>query len=135
MFSAHELFTPLSYWTGLFPRQFSVPAVLFSHKNLKQVNSRPCEFFVNLFKKILINKSICTILTNLSTIFKKQKYGKPVPPYFEKRNIHFYVNKCGFHITEFINPYHPAKDSCGEKENEAGGHGNEYFLHFEKKMK
>lgn len=22
-------------------------------------------------------------------------------PYFEKRNIHFYVNKCGFHITEF----------------------------------
>ncbi|MBQ9972545.1 MAG: GNAT family N-acetyltransferase [Firmicutes bacterium] len=26
-------------------------------------------------------------------------------PYFEKRNIHFYVNKCGFHITEFWNEY------------------------------
>ena len=26
-------------------------------------------------------------------------------PYFEKRNIHFYVNKCGFHIVEFWNKY------------------------------
>ena len=28
-------------------------------------------------------------------------------PYFEKRNIHFYVNKCGFHIVEFFNEKHP----------------------------
>lgn len=33
-------------------------------------------------------------------------------PYFEKRNIHFYVNKCGFKIVEFFNdrhtdPHHP----------------------------
>ena len=27
-------------------------------------------------------------------------------PYFETRNIHFYVNKCGFHIVEFYNSYH-----------------------------
>lgn len=26
-------------------------------------------------------------------------------PYFEKRNIHFYVNKLGFHIVEFWNKY------------------------------
>lgn len=26
-------------------------------------------------------------------------------PYFEKRNIHFYVNKCGFHIVEFYNEF------------------------------
>ena len=25
-----------------------------------------------------------------------------VTPYFEKRNIHFYVNRCGFHIVEFF---------------------------------
>ena len=25
-----------------------------------------------------------------------------VTPYFEKRNIYFYVNKCGFHIVEFM---------------------------------
>ena len=28
-------------------------------------------------------------------------------PYFEQRNIHFYVNRCGFHIVEFFNKYHP----------------------------
>ena len=28
-------------------------------------------------------------------------------PYFEKRNIHFYVNRCGFHIVEFYNSHHP----------------------------
>lgn len=27
-------------------------------------------------------------------------------PYFEKRNIHFYVNKCGFHIVEFFTAHH-----------------------------
>ena len=26
-------------------------------------------------------------------------------PYFEKRNIHFYVNKCGFHIVEFFGKF------------------------------
>lgn len=30
-----------------------------------------------------------------------------VTPYFEKRNIHFYVNRCGFHIVEFFNRFHP----------------------------
>ena len=26
--------------------------------------------------------------------------------YFEKRNIHFYVNSCGFHIVKFWDRYH-----------------------------
>lgn len=30
-----------------------------------------------------------------------------VTPYFETRNIHFYVNRCGFHIVEFFNRHHP----------------------------
>ena len=30
-----------------------------------------------------------------------------ITPYFEQRNIHFYVNRCGFHIVEFYNSYHP----------------------------
>lgn len=28
-------------------------------------------------------------------------------PYFEKRNIHFYVNVCGFHIVEYHHAGHP----------------------------
>ncbi|MBO4658476.1 MAG: GNAT family N-acetyltransferase [Prevotella sp.] len=28
-----------------------------------------------------------------------------ITPYFEKRNIHFYINRCGFHIVEFWNKH------------------------------
>lgn len=34
------------------------------------------------------------------------KVWETVTPYFEQRNIHFYVNRCGFHIVEFYNKYH-----------------------------
>ncbi len=34
------------------------------------------------------------------------KLWKTCTPYFEKRNIHFYVNVCGFYIVEFFNKYH-----------------------------
>ena len=35
------------------------------------------------------------------------KVWETVTPYFEKRNIHFYVNRCGFHIVEFFSSHHP----------------------------
>ena len=35
------------------------------------------------------------------------KVWETVTPYFESRNIHFYVNRCGFHIVEFFNSHHP----------------------------
>ena len=36
-------------------------------------------------------------------------------PYFEKRNLHFYVNRCGFHIVEFFSKKHRApNDPDGE---------------------
>ena len=35
------------------------------------------------------------------------KVWETVTPYFEQRNIHFYVNRCGFHIVEFFNKFHP----------------------------
>lgn len=37
----------------------------------------------------------------------KTKVWETVTPYFEKRNIHFYVNKCGFKIVEYFNKYYP----------------------------
>ena len=52
-------------------------------------------------------------------------------PYFEQRNIHFYVNKCGFHIVEFFCKYHP-EPSENYDEEAPGGDG---FLRFEKRMK
>ncbi|MBJ7320430.1 MAG: N-acetyltransferase [Brevundimonas sp.] len=41
-------------------------------------------------------------------------------PYFEKRNIHFYVNKCGFRIIEFFNRYHPDPNHPGAQDDLPG---------------
>ena len=40
-------------------------------------------------------------------LYPEVKIWETVTPYFEKRNIHFYVNRCGFHIVEFYNSHHP----------------------------
>ena len=40
-------------------------------------------------------------------LYPEVKVWETVTPYFEKRNIHFYVNCCGFHIVEFFNSHHP----------------------------
>ena len=37
-----------------------------------------------------------------------------VTPYFETRNIHFYVNRCGFHIVEYFNKFHKDPNEQGE---------------------
>ncbi len=39
-----------------------------------------------------------------------------ITPYFEKRNIHFYVNKCGFHIVEFWNSHFHGPEIPKEEE-------------------
>ncbi len=56
-------------------------------------------------------------------------------PYFEKRNIHFYVNRCGFHIVEFFcamhhDPHEPESDRDGHEDE-----GPDEMFRFEKKMK
>ena len=49
------------------------------------------------------------------------KVWETVTPYFEKRNIHFYVNRCGFHIVEFYNSHHPdPHDPDGSAEDQDG---------------
>ena len=43
----------------------------------------------------------------IEQMYPQVKVWETVTPYFEKRNIHFYVNRCGFHIVEFFNSHHP----------------------------
>lgn len=52
-------------------------------------------------------------------------------PYFEKRNIHFYVNKCGFRIVEFFNRHHP--DAHRPSPDDLPGDGDAF--RFEKVMR
>ena len=42
----------------------------------------------------------------IEQMYPKVKVWETITPYFETRNIHFYVNKCGFKIVEFYNPRH-----------------------------
>ena len=42
------------------------------------------------------------------------KVWETVTPYFEKRNIHFYVNKLGFHIVEFYKEFDKDKTISDE---------------------
>ena len=57
-----------------------------------------------------------------------------VTPYFEKRNIHFYVNRCGFHIVEFFNDHHPdPNDPDAAQASDEQFHDG--MFRFEKRMK
>ena len=52
-----------------------------------------------------------------------------VTPYFEKRNIHFYVNRCGFHIVEYFNSHHPDPN-----DPDSGGPDSDGMFRFRKSM-
>lgn len=58
------------------------------------------------------------------------KVWETYTPYFEKRNIHFYVNKCKFHIVEFQCEKTPSSDA---PEDFAGDGGEGMFV-FQKEM-
>ena len=62
------------------------------------------------------------------------KIWETVTPYFEKRNIHFYVNRCGFHIVEYFNEHHP--DPNDSEEGTARDDENDFdgMFRFEKRM-
>lgn len=54
--------------------------------------------------------------------FPEVKTGETCTPYFEKRNINFYVNRCGFHIVEYFNHFHKVPNETEEySENDFDG--------------
>lgn len=67
----------------------------------------------------------------VEAMFPEVEVWETCTPYFEKRNIHFYVNRCGFHIVEFFNQHHP------DPHAEDGGKGDDFdgMFRFEKVMK
>lgn len=76
-----------------------------------------------------------TIWSALEKLYPDTKVWETGTPYFEKRNIHFYVNKCGFHIVEYYNSKHPEPQYPDMTDTE-GIPGFEHgFFRFEKRMK
>ncbi len=56
-------------------------------------------------------------------------------PYFEKRNIHFYVNKCGFQIDQFWCAYFQSELNMNDVEKDDFDEGPDEMFHFIKVMK
>lgn len=62
-------------------------------------------------------------------LYPETKVWETCTPYFEKRNIHFYINKCGFHAVEFFGEHNR------DPHETDGGEGPSEMFRFLKVMK
>lgn len=69
------------------------------------------------------------IWKEIENIYSKTKLWKTCTPYFDKRNIHFYVNKLKFKIVEYYNEKHPDPNMPEDIYEEDNG-----MFEFEKEM-
>ena len=65
----------------------------------------------------------------IETIHPEVVVWETCTPYFDRRNIHFYINRCGFHAIEFFNEHHPDPNMPEQFDQEDG------LFMFEKRMK
>jgi len=71
----------------------------------------------------------------VEALHPETKIWKTCTPYFDKRNIHFYVNKCGFHIDEFWCEYFKPEHEMFEDEKHDPDEGPDEMFRFIKVMK
>ena len=69
----------------------------------------------------------------VEALHPETKVCETCTPYFEKRNIHFYINKCGFHAVEFFSTLHP--DPHTPNDDSCNNEGPDEMFRFEKIMK
>ncbi len=65
----------------------------------------------------------------IETMHPEIEVWETCTPYFDRRNIHFYINRCGFHAIEFFNEHHPDPNMPEQFDQEDG------LFKFEKRMK
>lgn len=70
-----------------------------------------------------------SIWKKIEKLYPQTQIWETCTPYFEKRNIHFYINCLGFHAVEFFNSQHRDTSLL---ENRIG---KDYFFCFEKIMR
>ena len=69
----------------------------------------------------------------IEKLYPDVEVWETLTPCFETRNIHFYVNKLGFHIVEYYCKYHPG--AAEELQNEYIEDSLDGMFRFEKRMK
>lgn len=65
----------------------------------------------------------------IETLHPEIEVWETCTPYFDRRNIHFYINRCGFHAVEFFNEHHPDPNMPEQFDQ------NDGLFKFEKRMK
>lgn len=71
----------------------------------------------------------------IEALYPETKVWKTCTPYFDKRNIHFYVNKCGFKIDEFWCEYFAPTCPLPDDDEHDQSEGPNEMFHFVKIMK
>ena len=56
----------------------------------------------------------------IETMHPEVELWETCTPYFDRRNIHFYINRCGFHAVEFFNERHPDPHMPGQLTEQRG---------------
>ena len=69
------------------------------------------------------------IWNEIERLYPDTKSWETFTPFFEKRNIHFYINCCGFHAVEFFNSHHESPDIPQNLPDDS------CFFRFQKNMK
>ena len=75
------------------------------------------------------------IWNTIEKLHSKTKVWETCTPYFEKRNIHFYVNKCGFHIDQFWCEYFQPNHEMPDENESLPDEGPDEMFRFIKVMK
>ena len=70
-----------------------------------------------------------TIWKAIEALHPEIEIWETCTPYFDRRNIHFYINRLGFHAVEFFNDHHPDPHMPEQFDQEDG------LFKFEKRMK
>ncbi|MBO4826122.1 MAG: GNAT family N-acetyltransferase [Prevotella sp.] len=68
------------------------------------------------------------IWKTIESMHPEIKVWETCTPYFDRRNIHFYINRCGFHAVEFFNEHYPDPNMPEQFDQEDG------LFKFEKRL-
>ena len=71
----------------------------------------------------------------VEALYPEMKVWETCTPYFEKRNIHFYVNKCGFQIDQFWCEHFTPEHEMPDDEERDPDEGPDEMFRFVKVMK
>ena len=77
----------------------------------------------------VMSEELTDIAVDLWELHPKIEVWETFTPYFDRRNIHFYINRLGFHAVEFFNEHHPDPHMPEQFDQEDG------LFKFEKRMR